>query len=70
MNLVVIKTYNNYLDANFAITFLKENGVSCSLFDENIATIIPFTQIKLVVPKEEVDKAVLLLNSFVNLSGE
>ncbi len=70
MELVVIKTYNNYIDANFSMAYLKENGVKCSLFDENISTIIPFTQIKLVVPKEEVDTALLLLSSFVDRAGE
>ena len=68
MELVLIKSYNNYVDANLTLLFLKENGVTCFLFDENIASIIPFTQIKLVVPKDEAPTANLLLESFVGPS--
>jgi rubredoxin len=69
MNTAVIKTFDNYFNANIILTRLQQEGFECYLYDEFTATIDPILTnaiggIKLVVKKEDEITALALLASF------
>ena len=58
MDIIVIKTFDNYFLANISLTKLRDAGVECYLKDEYTVTIDPILTnaiggIKLVVKKED-----------------
>ena len=69
MKPVVLKTFDNYFQANIFLSKLQAAGVPCRLLDENFVTTIPFLSnmiggIKLVVHQDDVEKAKELLEQF------
>ncbi len=69
MNLVTIRTFQNYFSAHILLTRLKDAGIECFLKDEFTVTVDPILSnavggIKLVVIKEHEEEANKLLNSF------
>ena len=69
MDLVVIRTFDNYFSANIMLTRLRDYGVQCYLKDEYTVTIDPLLSnaiggIKLVVRKDEMDMALQVVNGF------
>ena len=69
MELVTIKTFDNYFSANITLTRLQNDGIECYLKDEHTVTIDPILSnaiggIKLVVKKEESDEANKLLAAY------
>lgn len=69
MELVVVRTFNNYFSANILLTRLRSSGVECYLKDEYTVTVDPFLSnavggIKLVVKKENVEEVLELLHDF------
>lgn len=69
MNLIIIKTFDNYFLANITLTKLHAAGVECYLQDEFTVTIDPILTnaiggIKLVVKKEDEVIAKLLLETY------
>ena len=69
MEIVTIRTFDNYFSANILLTRLRDAGVQCYLKDEYTVTIDPLLSnaiggIKLVVKKEDAADALQLLNSF------
>lgn len=67
MDFVILNTYANYVDAHIAKGVLEEEGINCWLKDENTVTIDPILTnavggIKLMVPKEDAQKAWELLD--------
>jgi len=69
MNLIIIKTFDNYFLANIALTKLHAAGVECYLLDEFTVTIDPILTnaiggIKLVVKKDDEVIAKFLLETY------
>lgn len=69
MNLVTVKTFDNYFLANIILTKLHAAGVECYLKDEYTVTIDPIISnaiggIKLVVKKEDEATTVQLLMQY------
>lgn len=69
MNLVTIRTFQNYFTAHIILTKLQSAGIECFLKDEFTVTVDPILSnavggIKLVVRKEDEDAANKLLNEF------
>ncbi|MEJ7586042.1 MAG: hypothetical protein WKI04_00635 [Ferruginibacter sp.] len=69
MNLVTVKTFDNYFLANIILTKLHAAGIECYLMDEHTVTINPIISnaiggIKLVVKKEDEKITVQLLNQY------
>lgn len=69
MELVVIRTFENYFLANITLTKLLDAGVNCWLKDENTVTLDPILTsaiggIKLVVKDTDVAEANSLLMQF------
>ncbi|CAN5420899.1 hypothetical protein BH20BAC1_BH20BAC1_01280 [soil metagenome] len=69
MELVVVRTFNNYFSANILLTRLRSSGVECYLKDEYTVTVDPFLSnavggIKLAVKKENVEEVLELLHDF------
>ena len=64
MDIVTIRTFDNYFNANIILTKLQDAGIECYLHDEFIATIDPVGGIKLVVRKEDKSAALLLIKQF------
>lgn len=69
MELIVIRTFDNYFSANILLTRLRDAGVQCYLKDEYTVTIDPLLSnaiggIKLVVRKEDAAETLQLLDSF------
>lgn len=66
MELVTVKTFDNYFSANIILTRLQHDGIECYLKDEHTVTIDPILTnaiggIKLVVKKEDEQRAAELL---------
>jgi hypothetical protein len=69
MELIVIRTFNDYFSANLTLTKLQAFGVECYLKDEHTITIDPLLTsaiggIKLVVKEKDETEARLLLERF------
>ena len=69
MDVVCIRTFQNYFTAHIVLTKLRDAGIECFLKDEFTVTVDPILSnavggIKLVVVKEEAEEADLLLKEF------
>jgi Putative prokaryotic signal transducing protein len=72
MDFLLIKRYDNYVEAHIDKGVLEENNIECWLMDENTVTINPFLSnaiggIKLMVAKVQAERAMQILNE--NVSG-
>jgi len=69
MNLIKVRTFDNYFLANITLTKLQSGGIECYLKDENTVTMDPILSgaiggIKLVVKEEDAEEAKKLLQQF------
>lgn len=69
MELVTVRTFNNYFSANILLTKLRDAGIQCYLKDEYTVTIDPLLTnavggIKLVINKENSQEVFELLQQF------
>jgi hypothetical protein len=69
MNLIIVKTFDNYFLANITLTKLHAAGIECYLQDEFTVTLDPILTnaiggIKLVIKKEDEVIARLLLETY------
>jgi len=69
MDMVIIRTFQNYFSAHIALTKLRDAGFNCFLKDEFTVTVDPILSnavggIKLVVVKEQAQEAIQLLQEF------
>jgi predicted RNA-binding Zn-ribbon protein involved in translation (DUF1610 family) len=69
MNLIKVRTFDNYFLANITLTKLQNCGIECYLKDEHTVTMDPILSnaiggIKLVVKEEEAEEARQLLQQF------
>lgn len=70
MDFVVLQSFDNYIDAHIVKGRLEDQGIACFLKDEHLSTLIvdPVLTnavsggIKLLVPKDEWQKAIDILN--------
>lgn len=59
-----IASYNNYVEANIAMTLLQDEGINCHLQDENTATLINFYGgMRLMVHHSQVERAAEILKT-------
>jgi hypothetical protein len=66
MNFISIRTYDNYISANLALSLLKEGSVNCHIKDEYTVTIDPLLSpalggMKLMVEESDQEKALDIL---------
>lgn len=69
MDLITIRTFQNYFSAHILLTRFRDAGLECYLKDEFTVTVEPFLSnavggIKLVVKKDDEQEANLLLQQF------
>jgi ribosomal protein S27AE len=69
MNMITLRSFDNYFLANITLTKLQDAGVECYLKDENTVTIDPILSnaiggIKLVVKETDASDAKQLLQQF------
>lgn len=69
MDLITIRTFQNYFTAHILLTRFRDAGLECYLKDEFTVTVEPFLSnavggIKLVVKKDDEQEANLLLQQF------
>lgn len=69
MELIVVRTFNNYFSANILLTKLRDAGIQCYLKDEHTVTMDPLLTnavggIKLVINKADADEVVALMKHF------
>lgn len=69
MNMVMLRTFDNYFLANITLTKLQDAGIDCFLKDEHTVTMDPILSnaiggIKLVVKEEDAEEAKQLLAQF------
>jgi DNA-directed RNA polymerase subunit RPC12/RpoP len=69
MDLVTIRTFQNYFTAHILLARFRDSGIECFLKDEFLVTVDPILSnavggIKLVVKKEDAEEASLLLQQF------
>lgn len=70
MDFVLLQSFDNYIDAHIVKGRLEDQGIHCWLKDENLSSLIvdPILTnavsggIKLFVPKDELQKAIEILN--------
>ena len=70
MDFVLLQNFDNYIDAHIVKGRLEDQGIHCWLKDENLSALIvdPILTnavsggIKLMVPKDEIEKAIEILN--------
>jgi len=67
MNFIVLKLFDNYINAHITMGRLQEDGINCWLKDENIGTLapplFPYQQgIKLMVSESQTERAMAILN--------
>jgi hypothetical protein len=77
MDFVLLRTFDNYIDAHIIKGRLEAEDVICWLKDEHLSALIvdpvltsAIAGIKLMVAKEQVDKATQILNEPPQLPGE
>ncbi len=69
MDLVTLRSFQNYFSAHIVLTKLRDAGIKCFLKDEFTVTVDPILSnavggIKLIVIKEQAEKANQLLKEF------
>ncbi len=69
MEMVTVKTFDNYFSANIILGRLREAGIECYLFDEHTITIDPLLTnaiggIKLTVQKKDMEMVEGILKQF------
>lgn len=69
MNMVTLRTFDNYFLANITLTKLQDAGIDCFLKDEHTVTMDPILSnaiggIKLVVKEENAEEVKQLLQQF------
>lgn len=69
MDLVVVRTFDNFFQANLLLTRLRSAGIECFLKDEYTVSVDPFLSnaiggIKLVVRKEDSAEVIQILEQF------
>jgi hypothetical protein len=69
MDFVPLQSFDNYIDAHIVLGRMEEEGIQCWLKDENTITVTPIFNnavggIKLMVNREQLEKASRLLNQF------
>ena len=69
MELVTVRTFNNYFSANILLSKLRDGGIQCYLKDEFTVTVDPILAnavggIKLVVNKKDAAEVFALLRHF------
>lgn len=69
MEMVTVRTFDNYFSANILLGRLQEAGINCFLQDEHTVTIDPLLTnaiggIKLQVSRDELSKVQTLLEAF------
>ncbi len=69
MDLITIRTFQNYFSAQILLTKLRSAGIECYLKDEFMVTVAPFLSngvggIKLVVKRKDEQEVSVLLNQF------
>ena len=70
MDFVLLQNFDNYIDAHIVKGRLEDQGIHCWLKDENLSALIvdPVLTnavsggIKLMVPKDELQRAIEILN--------
>lgn len=68
MRFVLLRSFDNYIDAHIALGRLKEEYINCHLQDEYSVTIDPFLSnaiggIKLMVNEGQAERAIEILSS-------
>jgi hypothetical protein len=69
MEMVILKSFDNYISASILLSRLQSEGIACALRDEHTSTIFPVLGnaiggIKLEVAIEDESKARILLKTF------
>ena len=69
MNIITLRTFDNYFLASITLTKLQNSGIECYLTDEHTVTMNPILGnvvggIKLVVKEQDVEEAKQLLQQF------
>ncbi len=69
MELIVVRTFNNYFSANILLTKLRDAGIQCYLKDEYTVTMDPLLTnavggIKLVINKADANEVAALMKYF------
>jgi DNA-directed RNA polymerase subunit RPC12/RpoP len=70
MELALLESFENYIDAHIIAGRLENEGIQCWLKDENTVTVTPFFSnavggIKLMVAADQVEQAKQLLHQFL-----
>lgn len=76
MDIVMLRSFDNYIDAHIVKGRLEAENIACWLKDENISTLIvdpiltnAIGGIKLMVPKDQLEKANEILSYPLNDSS-
>jgi DNA-directed RNA polymerase subunit RPC12/RpoP len=58
MGFVLLKSFNNYIEAHIALSMLEEQGINCHLEDEHAVTILNFSSgMRLMVYDSQLERS-------------
>jgi DNA-directed RNA polymerase subunit RPC12/RpoP len=58
MGFVLLKSFNNYIEAHIALSMLEEEGINCHIEDEHAVTILNFSSgMRLMVYDSQLERA-------------
>jgi hypothetical protein len=74
MKFIAVRSFDDYISAHIVMGRLKEENIICHLQDEHSITTTPFLSnitggIKLMVPEQQAERALELLEEFENNPG-
>jgi DNA-directed RNA polymerase subunit RPC12/RpoP len=62
MGFVLLKSFNNYIEAHIALSMLEEEGINCHIEDEHTVTILNFSSgMKLMVYDSQLERSLEIL---------
>jgi len=64
MEFVYVNSYNNYIEANIALSMLQDEGINCHLTDENINSLLNMhSGMRLMVYHSQAERAIKVLKN-------
>jgi hypothetical protein len=63
--MITLASFQNYIDANLAANYLRQNGIECFVADEGISrvAIVPGSEVRIMVAEEDLAQGATFLKN-------
>lgn len=60
-----LATFQDFIEANIAADYLRQNGIECFVADQGIssARIVPAAEVRIMIAEEDQEQALILLKN-------